>query len=94
MCTNGIQTIHEKRYELKKYMQAAFSRTKRANKLCVIRSTDTREIQRNSGRTRYLAKVTHQRAVYRRQGARHHKQLTDEVDDPSECGQAESFRSI
>lgn len=73
------QLTLEKRYELKAYMQAGFSRSWVATKLGVHKSTVTRELQRNSSRTGYFAKVAHQRAVSRRRGARKHKQFTDEI---------------
>lgn len=68
-----------KRYEIKAYIQAGFSKSCIAAKLGVHESTITRELSRNSTRNGYFAKAAHIQAVVRRKRARKHKRFTEEI---------------
>jgi len=75
------QLTLEKRYEIKAYIQAGFSKTEIAHKIKVHKSTITRELQRNSGRSGYYPKAADIKSKQRRQNARKHIKFTQDIQN-------------
>lgn len=73
------QLTLEKRYEIKAYMQAGFSKSYIAQKIDVHKSTITRELQRNSTKTGYYSKAAHKKAMKRRKEAKKHIKFTEAI---------------
>lgn len=73
------QLTLEKRYEIKAYIQAGFSKTYIAVLLGVHKSTISRELFRNSTRNGYFAKAAHQKFVVRKKNARKYIRFTEEI---------------
>ena len=73
------QLTLERRYEIKAYIQAGFSKATIAYKLGVHKSTITREISRNSTRNGYFAKAAHIQSLTRKKQASKHKRFTSDI---------------
>ena len=75
------QLTLEKRYEIIAYIQAGFSNSVIAKKIGVHKSTVTRELKRNSVRSRYYPKAADLKSKHRRQIARKHIKFTNEIQN-------------
>jgi len=73
------QLTLEKRYEIKAYLQAGFSKTCIAQQIKVHKSTITRELQRNWSPTGYYPKAADRKSRKRRQEARKHITFTENI---------------